>query len=333
MPRKPKPGPTESPLPDVPDEPKADTPTSVATIEPPRAPKKAPEPSRFVVEEVKRERRLAEAREELSFRRHRLLQEGGDLSPDEYALLKTALPRRPDLDRGAWNQGWTRFLRHEDSRVQQVLTLQEAAGTPTDRTTADKLAVATAADSDLKIPTLEEEIRELQNQVGALRRAATSAKEAADARHAAVVGLCTKELLPSYILDEIDAHHHRSTIDFGRALQVLEGRQISLTSLLGLDTETPQGRAVVKGHVGGLARFGVDDMERLRTAFQFSTERVPGGTSYRFGNLRPGVWGSCCDEFRVELTDVESRIAKIVGREQATAVNEVEKLKSFYVPV
>ncbi len=329
-----RPLPTESPLPD---EPRADTPTSVAVAERPKAKAKAKPKSPatstttdLVSEELAREERLARAREELTFRRFHLLQEGGDLSSSEMSLLQSAFPRRPELDQAIWCRGWDRHLRHENARVGQVLDLQSRAGTPADQTRADKLAESTAAKLDAEAPAMEEQIRELQNQIGAMQVAATNAKMAAIARHAATNSLQKKELLPIYIVDELNSLIQKHGRSFHHELQQLEGRQVSLVSLIALDVdESPE---VVKNHIGGNSRFGADHIERLKSAFTFSTEQRPGGVSHRFGNLRPGVWESYCQELGEELATVEARMAEIANGPQAAADAAVEQLKSHYVP-
>ena len=315
-----------------------DAPAAVATAEPPKPkpPKQKtapPKPSALLTSEIDREKKLAIAREELAFYRHRLLSEGGELSANEMRMYQTGFPRSATESQAVWQAEWVKHLKHENARVERVINLQAAAGTPADQTRADKLAESTAAQLDAESPAIEDEIRELQAKLESLSRAATDARSAADARHEAVEQLRDKELLPGFVRDELDAAHTRHTRDFRRELQNLESRQISLQGLIALDPEDPANGAVIKSHIGNLARFGVDEIARLKHGFQFVAEQRPGGVAHRFGELRPGVWESCVEDLRTELVDVESRIAEIETGDKAEADAEVEKLKSFYLPV
>ena len=312
-----------------------DAPAAVATAEPPKPkpPKQKtapPKPSALLTSEIDREKKLAIAREELAFYRHRLLSEGGELSANEMRMYQTGFPRSATESQAVWQAEWVKHLKHENARVERVINLQAAAGTPADQTRADKLAESTAAQLDAESPAIEDEIRELQAKLESLSRAATDAKSAAIARHAATNSLQKKELLPSYIVDELDSLIQKHGRSFHHELQQLEGRQVSLVSLIALDVdESPE---VVKNHIGGNSRFGADHIERLKSAFTFSTEQRPGGVAHRFGNLRPGVWESYCQELGEELATVEARMAEIANGEQATAAAEVAKLLAFYVP-
>lgn len=325
---------------------------AVATIAPPKKKPVPPKPSDLVDEEIRRERRLSEAREELSVRRRTLLADGQDLTPDEMRVLKTAVPRSPTGNQAIWNRDWDRFLRHEDVRIGRVLDLQEAAGTPTDRSTADKLAATSQKKMESEAPAIQEKIRKLQNELGELHQAATSAKSAADARHAAVTDLRDEKLLPQFILDELAALDRCHTRDFGRELVALETRRIQLQSVFAMDQASRGGldiitgqvegggseedyrkaRVGIKSHVGGQARFGVDEMARLQCVFEFSEERRPNGISYRFGKIRDGVWQDYITDLRSELVDVEGRIVAITNGSQSAADAEVEALRSFYLP-
>lgn len=296
------------------------------------APNKCPPPSQLLAEEIARERRLAKAREELSFRRHELLADGLDLSPDEYRVLKTAVPGSPEQNGPEWQERFNRFLRKEDGRVETILSLQTAGGSPADRAASDKLAKTTATARDSQAPSLEEQIRELQNQLADLHQSATSAKSAADARHDADASLRDPKLLPGFINDELAALERRHTLDFGRELIQLEVRRGQLKGLLALDISTKEGLTSAKGHISGNRRFGPDEMARLKSAFEFSTEQRPGGVAYRFTKLRSGVWDDYLNELRAELDGVENRIAEIACGSQSDANRAIEALKSFHVP-
>ena len=323
----------DRPLPEVPSAPPIDDPAAVAVAERPKPPNKKaapPEPSDLIGEEIAREKRLALAREQLSFRRFHLLKAGSDLSSPEMSLLKTAVPRRPEIDRAAWNLNWDRFLRQENVRAGRVIHLQSAAGTPDDRAASDAAAVDTAAALAAEAPAIEEQIIELKNQLAGMHQAAGNAQAAADARRQAVANLKDTKLLPQFVRDELDSLTREHGRSFRYELQRLESRQNALTGLIALDPdESPE---VIKSHIGNDARFGADEIERLKHGFRFTAEQRPGGVAHRFGELRPGVWESCVEELRTELVDVESRIEEIADGQQREADAEIERLRSHYVP-
>jgi len=313
---------------------------AVAVADPPETPprkttppkKKAalPKPSDLLAEEIAREKRLAIAREELLFRRHTLLVDGLDLLVDEYRLLETAVPKSATLGDYDYSERFGHFLNRENKRVETIINLQAASGTPIDQAAADKLAKQTAVTRDDQGPALEAEIRERQAKLESLSRAATDAQSAANARHAADENLRDVKLLPPFIRDELNATHRQHTDDFGKELLQLETRQISLTSLLALDVESPEGITSCKLHAQGQPRFGDDEMSRLKHVFTFTAEQGPSGVSHRFEKLRPGVWEDYCDERRQELNDVEGRIESIANGQQAAANREIKALRSFY---
>ena len=310
---------------------------AVAMIEPepiPAPPPKKPLPpaSDLVAEEIERERRLAVAREELVFRRHELLAEGQDLSAAEYRLLQTGCPRVPGQNDYEYRQTFGEYLNREANRVQTILSLQGRAGSPADREAADALAEKTQRKLDVESPELEQRIRELQEQLSALHLAANVAKTAASDRHAAVSELKGEHLLPSFVRDEIAAARRVDEGDFGAELRKLESRIRSLRGLLDIDPENPVDLEVIKHHVSGNRHFGNDELECLKSVFEFSTEQRPGGVAHRFGAIRPEVWGKYLDEIRVELEAAESRIAAIAGGEQAASDQKIEAMRSHYVP-
>lgn len=350
MPRNPasqtnKPKPIRNPLPSVPmaeTEPEPiDAPAAVAVaapeppppnVKPAKRKPPTPKPNALLVAEVGRQRKLAEAIEGLVFRRNLLLAAGEDLSPDEFRLLETAFPRSSSEDPAIWRGNFDKHLRHEDSRVQRVLSLQEAAGTPADRTAAAKLATETAASLADQAPEIESKIRELQGELDALRQAASDARTASELRHEAVKNLQDKKLLPQFVHDELNAAHHRDMRAFGKALLDLETRRTQIQGMLALDVTTPAGLEVAKLHTSGNARFGVDEFERREWMFHCTTSKVGINTAFTTGAIRQDRWGEYLDELRVDLVGVEARIAVIVDGAQATADAEIVKLKSFYVP-
>ncbi len=320
-----------------------DAPAAVATIDPPKKEPAKPEPppkktkppttSDLVTEEVMKQRRLAESCEELAFVRHALLADGQDLSPDQFRLYQTAVPRRPNEDRALWGRDWDRHLRKEDSRIEQVLSLQAAAGTTADQVKADKLVKDADAKRDKESPAIESEIRKLQAEWESLHQAATNAKSAADDRHIAVAALRDRKLLPGFVLDELNANHHRDTRSFGKDLLQLETRQTTIRGILALDVESPTGLAVAKNHVGGNSKFGADEF--ARRDFMFHTESWRDGinTHHKTGGLQQNKWVEYLAELREELTGVENKIATIISGEQADADKEIESLRSHYLPV
>jgi len=323
----------QQPEPNPVDDPIEETTTAVAVAEPiPAPPPKKPLPpaSDLVAEEIERERRLAEAREQLVFRRHALLAEGQDLSASEYRLLQTGCPRVPGdyENRVAFNE----YLNREANRVQTILDLQNQAGSSQDRAAADALAETMQQRLSVESPAIVEKIAELQEQLSALHLAADSARTAAADRHQAVSELKGEHLLPTYVKDEIAAARRVDEGDFGAELRKLESRIVSLRGLLAIDPGSPDGREVVKHHVSGNRHFGNDELECLKSVFEFSTEQRPGGVAHRFGAIRPEVWGKYLDEIRVELEAAESRIAAIAGGEQAASDQKIEAMRSHYVP-
>ena len=309
---------------------------AVAVAEPepkPQPPKaKTPPPSDLIAEELGRERRLAEAREALVFRRHTLLADGLELSSSEMRLLQAGFGKSATENEAVWRSQFAKHLRKEDSRVGQILDLQRRAGTPADQTAADTLVAQTAAKLDAEAPAIEEQIVELQNQLGTLHQAASNAKMAATVRHDADKNLRDPELLPQFIHDELAAIHREHTQDFGRDLLHLETRRTQIQSVIVLDVTTPEGREVAKHHVGGNPRFGVDEFTRLEAAFVCKSHKQGVNTMFSVGNLREDRWSEYVAELSAELIEVEGRIDEITTGDKAAADREVESLKSFYLP-
>ena len=313
---------------------------AVAVAEPPPKPKPAKrrlrkkpaaaKPSKLLAEEIARERRLAEAVEELVFRRHTLLADGLDLSVDEYRVLHTAVPKQPGQNNHAWKEQMGHYLKREHKRVQTIMDLQSAAGTPADQSAADQLAEKTAADRDGATPAIVEQMMELQSQLDGLNQAATNAESAADARHDANESLHDEKLLPQFVRDELDALRLCHKTDFGKELIQLETRRTQIQGALDLDVDDSADLVTIKGHVGGQDRFGFDEMDRLKNVFHYTDERVANGVSTRFGKIRPSVWRDYLDSLSAEMLDLEARIEELTNGEQATADMEVKKLRSFY---
>ena len=210
---------------------------SVVADPPKPSPKKTspPKPSDLLIEEVGRQRRLAEAIEQLVFRRHALLVDGQDLSSAEFRLLQTVLPTSPGQNPRDFKEQVDHFLKRENLRVSTIVGLQSAAGKPADREAADELVKTTQRRLDSEGPNLEEEILKLQTKLQELRSAATDSQTAADDRHDADRDLRAEKLLPEFIRDELNAIKRDHSVNFGRELGQLEARQISLTSVIALD--------------------------------------------------------------------------------------------------
>ena len=321
--------------------------SSVAATDPPEsAPETPPEPipqpkkaktppplvSDLVADELQREQRLAEAREELVFRRYELLKIGQDLSASEYRLLQTAIGKTPHLSDFECKQAFQQYLNKERLRVSKVLDLQGKAGSPSDREASDKQAEATARKRDAEAPGIEERICELQKQLQALRSEADAAQQAADARHQAVKSLCDEKLLPPFVLDEIASCRRENENEFAGELRNLEARKTQIVGTLEIDHNSPTGLAVIRNHVSGSRRFGVDELSRLGAMFEVSIEQRPGGIAHRFGKLRFDRWDAYLDSLREELVAVEARIEAIKEGEQADADRNIEEMRSYYVP-
>ena len=321
----------------------ANQPEAVAVLDEPKPPKKksalgvapvpaqAP-PSPMLAEEIEREKRLAESREELAFRRADLLASGEDLSVDEFRVMKTAIPGCLERNGPAWRVEFDRFLAKQNARVGRILELQSAAGTPAERQKADGLERKTAAELDEKSPGIEEQIHELQKRLDALRSTASDAKQAAETRHKAVADLHDKRLLPNFIRDELASIERRHSHDFGKELINLETRRTQIEVLLALDVANPEGLTVAKLHVGGNSRFGPDDFERREHMFHCSRTDHGISVSFATGRLRADRWADYLADLLDELGIVETHIKEIAGGKQAAADEAVEKLKSFYVP-
>ena len=338
-------------MPRNPATPKTEPAPPVAVLDEPKPPKKkssalgvapmgkAPPQSPMLMEEVAREVRLSRAREELFFKRHSLLASGEDLSVDEFRVMKTAIPGSYDQNGPRWKVDFERFLAKQDSRVGRIVGLQSAAGTPAERQKADKLAETTREKLDAEGPGIEEQIRELQKQLDALRLAADNAQTAADVRHAAVAGLHDKHsdrsrtrLLPQFIRDELDSLERHHTRDFRKELINMETRRTQIESLFALDVATPEGLQAAKHHASGHAGFGPDEFARRE--HMFLCERINHGhsTSFVTGKLRTDRWADYLDQLRDELGIIETQLKEIAGGKQAEADEAVEKLRAFYVP-
>ena len=308
------------------------TTAAAAVIDAPEPPPNSPA-SDLLTAEVGRERRLAEAREELLFRRHALLAEGEEPSPDELRLLATAVPRSVSESDHAYRERLNKYLRRQEARVARIVALQVEAGSPSERKVADGLARKTAAELEAKSPTLEEQIRELQKQLDALRLAADNAQTAADVRHAAVAGLHDKRLLPPFVADQLASIERRHSHDFGKELINLEARRTQIEALLALNVTSPEGLQSAKLHVGGNSRFGPDEFERREHMFFCSRTNHGISTSVVTGQIRLDRWATYLADLRDELATVESRISEIAGGPQAAAKLDIDKLRSFYVPL